>query len=444
MRALRERVQVKGQAPVTVELRYTRHGPVVYEDSANHVAYAVRAAWMDIGGAPYLASLRMDQAKSWEEFRQACAYSHIPGENMIWADKQGNIGWQAVGIAPIRRNFSGLVPVPGDGRYEWAGYLPMLQKPHAFNPTEGFIATANNNLTPTTYPHLDAIGYTWADPYRYDRIVEVLRAGDKFTVADMERVQHDYLSIPARQLVPLLYGVRGSSEASEHARQALLGWNFVLDAGSVPAGIYEAWLQQLDERIEAIVLTGDARRLLRGVPTKRMIEWLSAPDSKFGADPMAARDALLRESLDAAVADLTKRFGADMTAWHWGQDRYHHVRIQHPMSTVVSEDIRQRLEVGPAPRGGDGNTVGVTGTGNQRGGASFRVIADAADWDTAVGTNTPGQSGNPDSPHYRDLFEMWANDRYFPVAYSRQRVESVAESKTVLIPSRSNKQGSAR
>jgi penicillin amidase len=444
MRALRESVQVKGQAPVTVELRYTRHGPVVYEDTANHVAYAVRAAWMDIGGAPYLASLRMDQAKSWEEFRQACAYSHIPGENMIWADKQGNIGWQAVGIAPIRRNFSGLVPVPGDGRYEWAGYLPMLQKPHAFNPTEGFIATANNNLTPTTYPHLDAIGYTWAEPYRYDRIVEVLRAGDKFTVADMERVQHDYLSIPARQLVPLLHGVRGSSDASEHARQALLGWNFVLDPGSVPAGVYEAWLQQLDERIEAIVLTGEARRLLRGVPTKRMIEWLAAPDSKFGADPMAARDALLRESLDAAVADLTKRFGADMTAWRWGQDRYHHVHIQHPMSAAVSEDIRQRLEVGPAPRGGDGSTVGVTGTGNQRGGASFRVIADAADWDTAVGTNTPGQSGNPDSPHYRDLFEMWANDRYFPVAYSRQRVESVAESKAVLIPSRFNKQGSAR
>jgi penicillin G amidase len=444
MRSLSESIPVKGQAPVTAEFRYTRHGPVVYEDTANHVAYAVRAAWMDIGGAPYLASLRMDQAKSWEEFRQACAYSHIPGENMIWADKQGNIGWQAVGIAPVRRNFSGLVPVPGDGRYEWAGYLPMLQKPHAVNPPEGFIATANNNMTPATYPYLDAIGYTWADPYRYDRIVEVLRAGNKFTVADMGRLQHDYLSIPARQLVPLLGGVRGSSEASEQARQALLGWNFVLDASSVPAGIYEAWVEQLNDRVTALVLTSEARRLLRGVSIKRMIDWLSAPDSRFGADPAAGRDALLRESLDAAVAELTRRLGADMSAWRWGQERYHHVRIQHPMSAAVSEDVRRRLEVGPAPRGGDGNTVGVTGTGNQRGGASFRIIADAAAWDTAVGTNTPGQSGDPNSPHYRDLFEMWASDQYFPVAYSRQRVESVTESKTVLAPARLIKRASGR
>ena len=436
MRSMNERIAVKGQAPVTAVLRYTRHGPVVYEDTTNHVAYAVRAAWMEIGGAPYLASLRMDQATSWEEFRQACAYSHIPGENMIWADKQGNIGWQAVGIAPIRRNFSGMVPVPGDGRYEWAGYLPILEKPHVLNPPEGFFATANNNLTSPTYPRLDAIGYTWADPYRHERIVEVLRAGDKFTVADMQRLQTDYLSIPARQLVPLLGNVRGSSDAAEVARQALLGWNFVLDATSVPAGIYRAWTDQVEERMRALVLTGDARRLLRDIPTKRMIDWLQSPDSRFGADPVAGRDALLRESLDAAVADLTKRFGADTSGWRLGQPQNHHVHIRHPMSDAVSEDMRARLEVGLAPRGGDDNTVGITGTGNQRHGASFRIIADAGDWETAVGTNTPGQSGRPDSPHYRDLFDLWASDRFFPVAYSRERVESVTASRMALTPIR--------
>jgi penicillin amidase len=204
----------------------------------------------------------------------------------------------------------------------------------------------------------------------------------------------------------------------------------------VPAGIYEAWAAQLDQRIEALVLPGDARRLLRGVSTKRMVDWLVAPDSRFGADPVAARDAMLRESLDAAVADLTTRFGPDMSGWRWGQERYHHVRIEHPMSAAVSDDVRRRLEVGTAPRGGDNTTVGITGTGNQRHGASFRIIADAADWETAVGINTPGQSGNVDSPHYRDLFELWASDRYFPVAYSRGRVESVTESRTVLTPAR--------
>ena len=118
MRVIEETIKVKGEKSVTVDLKYTRHGPVVFEDEDNHKAYAVRAAWMEIGGAPYLASLRMDQTKSWEEFREACGYSHIPGENMIWAGRDGDIGWQAVGIAPIRKNWSGLVPVPGDGRYE--------------------------------------------------------------------------------------------------------------------------------------------------------------------------------------------------------------------------------------------------------------------------------------------------------------------------------------
>jgi penicillin amidase len=125
-----------------------------------------------------------------------------------------------------------------------------------------------------------------------------------------------------------------------------------------------------------------------------------------------------------------------MGAWRWGREGYHYVQIQHPMSAAVPEDVRRQLEVGPAPRGGDGTTVGATGTGDQRGGASFRIVADAADWDTAVGTNTPGQSGDPRSPHYRDLFELWARDRYFPVAYSRPRVESVTESRTVLMPAR--------
>src|SRR5690606_22554332 len=168
MESVTEQIPVRGEAPREVELRFTRHGPVVYQDPDASVAYAVGAAWMGVGGAPYLASLRMNQATSWEEFREACTYSHIPGENMVWADRYGNIGWQAVGIAPIRKNFSGVVPVPGDGRFEWDGFLPIDALPHAFNPPEGYIATANANLTsPFDYPHLDeAISFFWADPFR--------------------------------------------------------------------------------------------------------------------------------------------------------------------------------------------------------------------------------------------------------------------------------------
>ena len=185
MEIIEEVIEVKGAAAVMVELKYTRHGPVSFEDTDKNLAYAIRPAWMEVGGAPYLASLRMDQAKTWEEFRDATNYSHIPGENIIWADRDGNIGWQAVGIAPLRRNFSGLVPVPGDGRYECDGYLEIKQKPNSFNPDVGYIETSNSNYTPPDYEHLDAIAYTWTDPYRWARGSELLSSGRKFNMTDM-------------------------------------------------------------------------------------------------------------------------------------------------------------------------------------------------------------------------------------------------------------------
>ncbi len=435
MRAISESIPVKGEAPAAVTLRYTRHGPVVYEDTSRHLAYVVRAAWMEPGGAPYMASLRMDQAKSWDEFRSACNFSNIPGENMVWADVAGNIGWQAVGIAPIRPNSSGLVPVPGDGRFDWAGYLPIIEKPHSYNPPEGYIGTANNNLTAESYPHRDAIGWSWADPYRFARIGEVLGSGRKVSMMDMMRLQTDYTSIAARSLVPMLASLPSSNPATERARQSLLGWDNVLDKNSVPAGIYEAWYRQLSTGLTTIVVPAPARAAARGIPTKRVIEWLTSPGGEFGANATKTRDSLLLASLDGAVADLTGRYGADMSGWTWGS--YHHAQLQHPMSAALSAEQRKRFEVGPWPRGGDGNTVGATGGGeNQVSGASFRYIVEASDWDASVGANTPGQSGDVDSPHYRDLFELWKNDRYFPVKYSRPAVEGVTELKIVLAPAR--------
>ena len=210
MTVMTEEIPVRGEMPHTATLKYTRHGPVVFEDEERNLAYAVRAGWMEIGGAPYLASLRMDQAKTWEEFREACNYSNIPGENMVWAGRDGTIGWQSVGIAPVRRNWSGLVPVPGDGRYEWDGYLPIIAKPHVVNPEEGYFATANNDLIPRDYEHMDAVGFSWSDPYRWLRIVEVLGGGTRLSIADNIQLQTDELSLPARQLVPMLEEV-GSS-----------------------------------------------------------------------------------------------------------------------------------------------------------------------------------------------------------------------------------------
>ena len=435
MTVITEEIPVKGQAPHTAEFKYTRHGPVVFEDTENHVAYAVRAAWLEPGGAPYLASLRMDQAKSWEEFVEACNYSNIPGENMVWADREGNIGWQAVGIAPIRRNWSGLVPIPGDGRYEWDGYLPIKAKPSVYNPPEGYFATANNHVTPADYPHMDAIGYEWSDPYRWARAAEVLGSGRLHSMADMMALQTDYLSIPARTIVPMLRHLSPGDGDVERARDLLLAWDFVLAPESVAAGIYVAFEARLRGNVRDLFVPAAARVLLRGMALTKVIDHLNSPGGEFGDDPIAGRDAVLLGSLEEAVAALREKLGGDMDRWRYGQPGYKHATIYHPLSRAAPAEIAARLTVGPHPRGGYSYTLNNTAGGdNQTSGASFRIIVDTGDWDRTVGSNTPVQSGDPDSPFYRNLFEPWANDRFFPVFYSRERVESVAAERRVLTP----------
>ncbi len=436
MTVISEEIPVKGQAPHRVELKYTRHGPVVYEDPENQVAYAVRAAWLEPGGAPYLASLRMNQAKTWEEFVEACNYSNIPGENMVWADREGNIGWQAVGIAPVRRNWSGLVPVPGDGRYEWDGYLPIRAKPSVLNPGEGFFATANNHLTPADYPHRDAIGWEWSDPFRWARASEVLGGGRRHTVGDMAALQTDYLSLPARALSPMLRHVSSDMPAAEEARRLLLEWDFVLSPESVAAGIYVAFERRVRSNVyEAVAPEGDVRRLLRGMAMTKVLAHLEGPGGEFGPDPVAGRDALLARSLEEAVAELEAKLGPELERWRYGQAAYKHAVLFHPLSGAVPPEMADRFTVGPLPRGGNSFTLNNTGSGdNQTSGASFRIIVDTGDWDRTLGANTPGQSGDPDSPFYDNLFELWADDRFFPVFYSRERVESVAAERWMLAP----------
>ena len=435
MRIIKDTIRVKGKAPVIVELKYTHHGPVVYEDRTLKTACAVRCAWLEVGGAPYLASLRMGQAKNWEEFRLACRYSHIPAENMIWADRAGNIGWQAVGISPIRRQHSGLVPIPGDGRYEWDGYLPILERPSMLNPDQGFWATANENVTPNDYKHWEAIGYKWSDPYRGDRCAEVLSTGRRHTLQDFMNLQTDYLSIPARNLVPLLRNLPCADTSAEWARQQLLQWDFQLEKNSIAATLYDAWERELRSQLEKILLPEKARTLVT-IQTYRILEFLMLPDGKFGPNPVQDRNALLTKALSAAMRNLETRLaGQTRSQWQYGQEKYKHVLIRHPLSSAAAPELRKKLDHGPLPRGGSAQTVGATsGTYNQTHGASFRLVVDTGNWDHCLATNTPGQSGNPDHPHYRNLFEMWANDQYFPLFYSKGKIESVQFNKLKLMP----------
>lgn len=430
MKVIKEKIKVKGQKATKVRHLYTQHGPVVFVDKKRNKAYSVRCAWLENGGSPYLASLRMNQAKSWEEFREACSYSNIPGENMVWADKQGNIGFQAVGIAPLRRNFSGLVPVPGDGRFEWDGYLPIKEKPHAYNPKNGLIITANEDVTPPDYEHWDAVGFSWRDTYRGDRLAELLGNSRKHSMVDMTRYQTDYLSIPARSLVPFLKYLKSDKKDINQALDYLLNWDYLMESDVIPSAIYAEWELELRKLYrEAKVPEGIAKYKngkLYDPQMKKIIDWLL-----YEVDKMP----VLQQGLERALVNLTRRLGKDMSKWQYGQVKNKHVLIAHPLGAALNDSLRNLFEVGPVPRGGNYLTVNNTSFKlNQISGASFRFISDTENWDNCLAMNSPGQSGDIRSPYYRNLFDLWVTDQFFPVYYSKEKVIKASREHRILLP----------
>ncbi len=436
MEVVTEQIPVKNQPDFRAPLKYTRHGPVIYEDKHNNKAYGLKAAWLDIGAAPYLASLRMDQAQNWSEFRAACAWSGLPGENMVWADKQGNIGWQAVGLTPLRIGWDGVLPVPGDGRYEWAGYAPIKSLPHILNPKKGFWHTANYYNVPENYPNI--FSFISAGPARSDRISEVLAQDKKHSVGDSMSLQQDVLSVVAREIVPVLKGVTPSRSETRAAKARLLQWNYRMEKDSAAAAIYAVWEKELLDTLTTMLMPADQTELL-SLAKEKMVEWLQhpemAPRELFGDKSEVVRNNLLIENLDRAVEKLSAKQGADPENWKYGSNQFRYSKMEHPLSHLLDRNLQTKLDAGPVPTGGDSNTVNVNhGAANQTAGASFRIIVDTGNWDASKGTNTPGQSGNPDSPHYKDLFQMWAEGKYFPVYFTRKKIERAASLITRLVP----------
>ena len=431
-KVIKETIPVKDEESKEVLLYYSHHGPVTFINKKALKAFAVRCAWLEPGGSPYLASLRMDQAKNWDEFRDACSYSNIPGENMVWADKKGNIGWQAVGIAPVRNNFSGLVPIPGDGSYEWDGYLPIMEKPHLSNPKKGYIATANQNVTPEDYKHWNAIGFSWSDPYRGDRIDQVLSKKNDFTIKDMKDLQVDVTSLPAKILIPFLKNISFNS-IEESVKENLLNWDYKLEPNSISAAIYVAWENAIIDQATKSFIPESVKPYIESLQLKRIIDWILYPKKMF--KDTTNRDLFLKKTFELAITDLKLRLGDDTDKWQYGQPKNKHSQINHALGKVVEKQIADKLNLGPLARGGNGYTLGSTGDNyRQSSGASFRMIVNTGDWDSTLGTNTPGQSGNPESPFYSNLFEDWAKDEYFPVYFSKEKIKSVTFKKTILTP----------
>jgi len=442
MQVSTEAIEVRGASPVQVQIKYTRHGPVLWEDGRR--ALALRWVGAEPGGAGYLGSLALDRARNWREFEAAMPRWKVPSENIVYADRMGNIGEHSTGLAPLRKNWTGLLPVPGNGQFEWQGFIRNDELPHSYNPASGFVVTANQRMVPPDYKY--AVGFEWTDPARYSRITEVLEGaisrGVKLRIADMQDLQSDVVSLLARDLQRLLRAASQPESTGSKAPggmqdtvQMMLDWDGALRADSPQAALFEFWVLELQKQLTMLLVPERARDAFGELSRVRLARELLQPTAAvFGADSAAARDALLLRTLSRAREQLASVEGPDARRWTWGA--LHTVTFRHPVD--ASPGAAELLDRGPLRRSGDGEVVQATGFSagsfEQDDGASYREIFDLHDWDASVGINAPGQSGQPGSKHYDDLLPLWLEGRYFPLSYSKTAVEAVTSDTLVLTP----------
>jgi penicillin G amidase len=437
-RVIHEEIRVRDQSAVPVDLKFTRHGPVIYVEKEKNRAFAVRTSWLEPGTAPYMASLAFMRVQSFEQFKSALAGWGAPPINHVYADVKGNIGWAPMGFAPIRPNWDGLFPVPGDGRYEWAGHWTGDQLPRTYDPSSGYITTSNEMNLPADYPYKDRkLGFEWTPPFRHQRIDEVLSSRSKISIEDSMVLQNDVVSVPARRLVALLKSLHSDDSDTEAALKLLRSWDGTLDSSSPQAALEEVWLSRyLGASFKQALLRKAAVEALERVDPRTMLDGLEHPETRFRGNSTEQRDRLLLTSLAAAYREMEKLQGLKSNQWQWG--KLHFNLCEHPLSSILDEPTRAKLNTGPLPKHGSRYTVNAsayrTSDFRQIGGPSARLVIDVGNWDNSKAVNHPGQSGDPDSQHYRDLAPLWRAGQYFPLLYSVKAVESATERKIELSP----------
>jgi penicillin amidase len=385
MRVVRDTIRVKGAAPTVVELKFSRNGPVFYEDTVNHLNYAYRAVDNEAGSAGYLGALKLDQVTTCRDFlTEVLARFKAPTENMVCGDDAGNISWMAAALSPKRSGgWDGRLPVPGSGDYEWAGFRDDL--PREYNPARGFINTANHDIHPAGFD--PPLFFKTGDFPRYERIFHLLSAGNSFTVEDFERMQHDTYWAAATGRQAFARGWTGATPELETARALVAGWDRFYERPSVAASVYDVWNRRLTAHAVAASM------------------------------PKADRDSLSQQSLREALDSLSSTFGTPWMLVNWGKIN----RSEFPHQFVKAYDIPT------VERRGGAGTVAAFG-------ATIRQITDFSNYDKSVQMNTPGQSGQPGSPYYGNLAASSADAVYFPQMWTRPAVETVVAHRLRLTP----------
>jgi len=432
-------------------VRITRHGPILNEVSGaiEDDAEPLAMQWTALQGTPLSqAILRIDRAQNWEQFRAALQDFAVPSQNFVYADVEGNIGYQAPGWIPIRAQGDDSVPVPGwTGEYEWTGYIPYEELPFVYNPEVGYVATANNQVVPDSYPHL--ITTDWAAPYRAQRIIELIESQPQLSPEDFSAIQGDIHPVPTDIFMPLLaegLDLSGSPAAVQEARAALLAWDRRMTADAAEPLIFELYQKLLiQESIGDEIIVAGGEKLaedflseFRNSSTQTVQRLAGEPDSPWWDDArtpaVESQAEIVARALTLAVDALQERFGADAARWRWGDA--HWTNLDHLVFASVSplDKIFNRS----IPAMGSSFTVNAAGVDYEdltmNSGASFRQIVDLSDLSATQFIYTTGQSGDVFSPHYDDMVDPWQAVRTIPLLFTRADVEQAAADTLVLKP----------
>lgn len=461
-----ETIQPAGGEAVTVTIRSTRHGPVISEafgrlknegDPADKEfvpfkesagidlpeEYVIALSWTALTpSTPFEAVWGFDKAENWEDFRSAAKNFHVPAQNLIYADVEGNIGYQMPGDIPIRKNGDGTLPMPGwTDEYEWTGFIPFEELPYTFNPAEGFIATANNQVPPNDYPYF--ITRDWDYGFRARRIVDMIEsAPSKIDMAYLQQIHGDSYNATAETYVPILLELNHASDLTP-ALDSLKTWDYQNHADSTPAAIYNAFWRALlrntfnDDLPEDFWFRTGSRsnQVFQSLANDSATIWW---DDKSTNAIVETRDDILIKSFAEGVDELKDMFGNDSSQWKWGDM---HVSVFRNETLGYSgigliEDLFNR---GPFRTSGGSSIVNATSWNSLEGYEvtsvpSMRMIVDLGNLDNSLTVHTTGQSGHAYHPHYDDMSQLWADVGYYPMLWSKQSITASAEGHLVLTP----------
>ncbi len=445
VRTIEQKIPVKGRAPEPLTIRLTHNGPVIKTFESEGELRALTARWAVLeAGLPFRAAVQLTRAETIQDVIGTLKHWEAPGQNFIFADRHGNIGYWCCALIPIRANHNGLLPLPGwSDKYEWQGIVPFEERPHMINPPGGFIASANNRVAGGDYPY--EIGTYHDAPDRFLRIHHLFADQADISVQDVRRAQADIYAPLASELVPLILEAVSQNELDEGMKtvmKILSAWDFRMDKESAAASIYEMAMNQLLRNLMAEELGPDLFEKYIGLSVfppralRRLIKARDAmPGKGTGVSAGGLSDDVIAQSLQQAVAKLRDTFGDDPDRWRWG--KLHTLTFEHVLGK--RKPLNRFFNIGPFAVSGSTLTVNKKKYSyahpfTVKEGAAQRMIVDLAHPEAALHVLPTGQSGLKGSPHYEDQLALYLNNAYRAFKMRRDALEAEKTGLLMLIP----------